>query len=87
MPVYNHFYDLPVYKTCREFRKNISLLAKNYFPKNRGISFKISDTCFIKVNNSNHCRGFRKISSSGEYTVLQASKRSLTETMEHVITA
>ena len=29
----NHFYDLPVYKTCRGFRKKISSIAKKYFPK------------------------------------------------------
>src|SRR5258706_9168722 len=29
MPVYNHFYDLPVYKTCREFRKNISITSRS----------------------------------------------------------
>jgi four helix bundle protein len=33
MATYNHFYDLPVYKTCRIFRKKISVIIKKCFPK------------------------------------------------------
>ena len=29
---FNHFYELPVYKTCRKFRNEVSQLAKS-FPK------------------------------------------------------
>jgi len=33
MATYNQFYDLPVYKVCRSFRKKISVLVKSHFPK------------------------------------------------------
>ena len=33
MATYNHFYDLPIYQKCRSFRKNISNLIKEAFPK------------------------------------------------------
>jgi hypothetical protein len=33
---YSHFYDLPVYKTCRIFRKKISTIAGKFFPEPEG---------------------------------------------------
>jgi hypothetical protein len=33
MPTYDHFYDLPVYQTCRLFKKNVSKIVKAHFPK------------------------------------------------------
>ena len=33
MPTYNYYYELPVYKICRAFRKKVSAIAKRYFPK------------------------------------------------------
>jgi hypothetical protein len=40
MPTYNHFYDLPVYKTCRAFRKQVSSIAREYFPKSEEYHLK-----------------------------------------------
>jgi len=37
MATYNHYYELPVYKSCRAFRKKISALARKIFSKNRRI--------------------------------------------------
>ena len=33
MGTFNHFYDLPVYKTTREFRKRVSHVINEFFPK------------------------------------------------------
>lgn len=33
MGTFKHFYELPVYKTCRTFRKEVSEVIKNHFPK------------------------------------------------------
>lgn len=42
-PVYNHFYELPVYKECRTFGKKISTLVKKYFPEKNKIDEPIKN--------------------------------------------
>ncbi|HEV8286554.1 MAG TPA: four helix bundle protein [Chitinophagaceae bacterium] len=47
MATNNHFYDLPVYKVGRSFRKKVSLIAKKHFPKSEEYLLKsqILDPC------------------------------------------
>jgi hypothetical protein len=37
---YNHFYELPVYQTCRAFREKISSIVRKYFPKSEEFLLK-----------------------------------------------
>ena len=65
MRTYNHFYDLPVYKTCRAFRKQISLIARKYFPKSEEFHLKAQVLDSSRSITANIAEGFtiRKISS------------------------
>jgi len=68
MPTYNHFYDLPVYKTCRDFRKNISIVAKKYFPKTEEYHLKSQALASSRSITANIAEGLedfiiRRISS------------------------
>ena len=47
MATYNHFYELPVYKVCRAFRKKIVVIAKKNLPKSEEFHLKgqLLDAC------------------------------------------
>lgn len=65
MPNYNHFYDLPVYKTCRAFRKQISSIARKYFPKSEKYHLK-AQVLDSSKSISQYRRRLRTVSPSGE---------------------
>jgi four helix bundle protein len=58
MTTYNHFYDLPVYKTCRTFRKKISFIALKYFPKSEQYLLKIQVLDSSRSITANIAEGF-----------------------------
>lgn len=86
MASYDHFYDLPVYKTCREFRKKISVIIKSLpsSEKFELISQTKRSSRSIKANIS---EGFGRFHHQENIQFCRISRGSLTETMEHLITA
>jgi hypothetical protein len=75
---YHYFFDLPVYKTCRAFRKKISTIARKFFPKPDDFHLKaqvVDSSRSVTVNIVEGLERFWKVSSPGEYSVLQAIKR------------
>src|SRR5215471_3788708 len=87
MPTYNHFYDLPVYKTCREFRKNISGIAKKYFPKAEEYHLKSQILSSSRSITANIAEGFGRFHHQENIQFCRQARGSLSETMEHAITA
>ena len=87
MATYNHFYDLPVYKICRLFRKEISLIVKKHFPKTETyhLSAQILDSS--RSITANIAEGFGRFHYQENIQFCRQSRGSLTETMEHIITA
>jgi four helix bundle protein len=55
---YNHYYELPVYKTSRALRKKISTLAKKYFPKNEEYHLKAQVLDSSRSVTANIAEGF-----------------------------
>jgi four helix bundle protein len=58
MATYNHFYELPVYKTCRDFRRKISSVAKKYFPKSEDYHLKAQVINSSRSITANIAEGF-----------------------------
>lgn len=87
MATYNHFYDLPVYKICRAFRKKIAVIVKKHFPKteNYHLSAQILDSC--RSVTANIAEGFGRFHYQENIQFCRQSRGSLTETMEHIIAA
>ncbi len=87
MASYDHFYDLPVYKTCREFRKIIAATIKNNFPNSE--KFELTNQ-IIRCSRSitaNISEGFGRFHHQENIQFCRIARGSLTEAMEHLITA
>jgi len=84
---YIHFYDLPVYKTCRAFRKKISLIARQYFPKSEVYHLKAQVLDSSRSLAANIAEGFGRFHYQENIRFCRQSRGSLTETLEHMITA
>jgi len=87
MATYNHFYDLPVYKTCRTFKKNISLIAGKYFPKSEDYHLKSQVLRSSRSITANIAEGFGRFHHQKNIQFCRQSRGSLSETLEHMITA
>jgi len=86
MAVYKHFYELPFYKTCRRFRKEVCELA-NSFPKDERFlltSQVIDAACSITANIA---EGFGRFHYQENIQFCRHARGSLSETMELLITA
>jgi four helix bundle protein len=87
MATFTHFYDLPVYKTCRIFRKKISLTVKEHFPKSEEYHLKAQVLDSSRSITSNIAEGFGRFHHQENIQFCRLSRGSLTEPMEHLITA
>jgi four helix bundle protein len=87
MPTYNHFYDLPVYKTCRIFRKKISFIVRKYFPKSEEYHLKAQVLDSSRSITANIAEGFGRFHYQENIQFCRQSRGSLDETLEHMITA
>lgn len=87
MATYNHFYELPVYKTCRKFRNEVSLIVKSHFPKEEKylLSSQVLDA--VRSVTANIAEGFGRYHFQENIQFCRLSRGSLAETMEHLITA
>ncbi len=74
MATYNHFYDLPVYKLCRIFRKEISLIVKKHFPKTETyhLSAQILDSS--RSITANIAEGFGRFHYQGNIQFCRQSR-------------
>jgi len=86
MPTYNHFYDLPVYKTCRQFRKQISSIVRKYFPKSEDYLLKAQVIRSSRSITANIAEGFGRFHHQENIQFCRQSRGSLTETLDHMIT-
>lgn len=82
-----NFTDLEVYKECRQLRISISLLTKNEFPIDE--KYKLTDQ-IIRSSRSitaNIAEGYGRYYFKENIQFCRISRASLTETLEHLITA
>lgn len=87
MSTYNHFYELPVYKKCRAFRKSVSELIKNAFPKSEDFRLKAQILDSSRSITANIAEGFGRFHHQENIQYCRQARGSLTETFEHLITA
>lgn len=87
MATYNHFYDLPVYKTCRNFRKEVSKIVRTRFPKEEKFLLSSQALDAVRSVTANIAEGFGRFHYQENIQFCRQSRGSLTETMEHLITA
>jgi len=87
MATYNHFYELPVYKMCRSFRKKISRIAKKYFPKSEEYHLKAQVLDSSRSITANLAEGFGRFHHQENIQFSRNSRGSLDETLDHMITA
>ncbi len=87
MATYNHFYDLPVYKLSRAFRKKISSIASKRFPKIEEYNLKSQVLRSSRSITANIAEGFGRFHHQENIQFCRQSRGSLTETLEHMITA
>jgi four helix bundle protein len=87
MATYNHFYDLPVYKTCREFRKKVSVVINKHIPKAEEFRLKSQMLNSCRSVTANIAEGFGRFHHQENIQFCRQARGSLTETMEHLITA
>lgn len=87
MAAYNHFYDLPVYKTSRNFRKEISRVVKECFPNEEKFLLRAQLLDASRSATANIAEGFGRFHYQENIQFCRQSRRSLTESMEHLITA
>ncbi len=82
-----NFTDLEVYKECRQLRISISLLVKNEFPTDE--KYKLADQ-IIRSSRSitaNIAEGYGIYYFKENIQFCRTSRASLSETLEHLITA
>jgi four helix bundle protein len=87
MGSFNHFYDLPVYKTCREFKKKVALIVKKYFPDYEKFALANQIIRSSRSITANISEGFGRFHHQENIQFCRISRGSLTETMDHFITA
>ena len=87
MATYNHYYELPVYKSCRAFRKKISALARKYFPKTEVFLLKAQVLDSSRSITANIAEGFGRFHYQENIQFCRQSRGSLAETLEHMVTA
>ena len=87
MAAYDHFYNLPVYKKCRSFRKNICQIVKTNFPKSEEYHLKSQVLDSSRSVTANIAEGSGRFHYQENIQFCRQSRGSLTETMDHMITA
>lgn len=87
MATYDHFYDLPVYKACRSFRKRISDVVRQKFPGNEEYRLKAQVLNSSRSVTANLAEGFGRFHHQENIQFCRQARGSLTETMDHMIIA
>lgn len=79
MSTYHHFYELPVYKSCREFRKMISVIITQYLPKPEDYSLKAQLLRSSRSVTTNIAEGFGRFHHQENIQFCRQARGSLTE--------
>ncbi|MFZ9386557.1 MAG: four helix bundle protein [Chitinophagaceae bacterium] len=87
MGTYSHFYQLPVYLACRQFRKKIAVITAAFFPKTEGYRLKDQVLRASRSVTANIAEGFGRFHYQENIQFCRQSRGSLCETFEHMITA
>jgi len=87
MATYDHFYDLPVYKTCRAFRKLISTIVNNHYPKTEEYRLKSQVLESSRSITANIAEGFGRFHYQENIQFCRQARGSLAQTMDHIITS
>lgn len=87
MPTYNHYYELPVYKSCRDFRKKVSAITRKYFPKNEEYLLKSQVLDSSRSVTANIAEGFGRFHYQENIQFCRQARGSLDETLEHMVIA
>lgn len=87
MATYKHFYELPVYKCCRAFRKEVAEIAKKYFPKHEDFLLRAQALDASRSITANIAEGFGRYHYQENIQYCRMARGSLDETLEHMITA
>ena len=87
MANYYHFYELPVYKKCRAFRKKVSAIVKEHFPVHERFHLSGQTQDAARSVTANIAEGFGRFHYQENIQFCRQSRGSLTETMEHMISA
>ena len=87
MATYNHYYELPVYKSCRAFRKSVSAVVRKYFPKTEEFLLKAQVLDSSRSVTANIAEGFGRFHYQENIQFCRQSRGSLDETLEHMVTA
>ncbi len=87
MATFNNYYELPVYKSCRAFRKKISAIVRKYFPKTEEYLLKAQVLNSSRSVTANIAEGFGRFHYQENIQFCRQSRGSLTETLEHMIAA
>ena len=87
MASYNHYYELPVYKTCRAFRKKVSDVVKKHLLKSEDFNLKAQIVRSNRSITANIAEGFGRFHYQENIQFCRQSRGSLSETLEHMITA
>ena len=82
-----HYYELPVYKKCRLFRIFISKIIKRCFPKDESYNLKTQLLRSSRSVTANIAEGFGRFHFQENIQFCRQARGSLTETLEHLITA
>jgi four helix bundle protein len=85
MAVYHHFYDLPVYKRCRVFRKEVVKIVRTRFPKEEKFLLTAQALDAVRSITANIAEGFGRYHYQETIQFFRQSRGSLAETMEHLI--
>lgn len=84
---YRSFTKLDVYKKCRIFRKEISELTKEFFPKEEKYLLKSQIKRASRLVTANIAEGHGRHFYKANIKFCRMARGSLEETMEHLITA
>ena len=87
MSTSNHFYELPVYQTCRAFRTKISSIVRKTFPKSEEFLLKAQTLDSSRSITANIAEGFGRFHHQENIQFSRQSRASLAETLEHMVTA
>jgi four helix bundle protein len=86
LAVFRHFYELPVYKICRAFRKDVSELVK-LFPREERFLLSAQLLDATRSVTANIAEGFGRYHHQENIQFCRQSRGSLSEVMEHLIAA
>lgn len=87
MATYTHFYDLPVYKVCKNFRVRISKVIREYFPKSEQYLLTAQLLDSSRSVTANIAEGFGRYHHGENIQHCRIARGSLMESMDHLITA